>query len=105
MTPDEKRVAIAEACGWKPYVCYSLSGGDNCTRWKRGSEDRNMDYLPDYRSDRNTIYDAIRGQPHHVQWAIFTALAAIVEPEIPAAFGSAEQYADAFLAVITKETP
>ena len=61
MTPEEQRVAIAEACGWKrsdlrPSWCHP----DNWSMAKNGSYEVwvSRDKLPDYLNDLNAMHDA-----------------------------------------------
>src|SRR5690348_5383977 len=85
MTPEQIRVAVAEVAGLLPRES------------KRGLVDQIGVEIPDYPNDLNAIHEAIRSQPNDVQWTVFTELAAIVEAEIPAAFGTALQYCEALL--------
>ncbi len=57
MSPEQKRIQIAEACGWKP--------GEN-KKWvdgqgfgiPPGGEDWHWEQLPNYFSDLNAMHDA-----------------------------------------------
>jgi hypothetical protein len=55
MNKEKQRIAIAEACGWKPGKC--PCGEDSCNAWKTPAGD-NWEYLPDYLSDLNAMHEA-----------------------------------------------
>ena len=50
MTPEEQRIAMAEACGWN-YI-------DSKTIYPRGIKDGVTLELPDYLNDLNAMHDA-----------------------------------------------
>jgi len=70
MDPIKQRIAIAEACGWKPINMGSLP-----TAWKHPTTPANVDvgrldvinsrYLPDYLNDLNAMHEAekVLGKP------------------------------------------
>lgn len=55
MTPEAQRIAIAEACGWKPDY-YDEDSGNRTDVWKnpRGF----IQCLPDYLNDLNAMHEA-----------------------------------------------
>jgi hypothetical protein len=53
MKTEDQRIAIAEACGWKP----SLVGRET-ELWKHRSVEVDRDGLPDYLSDLNAMHEA-----------------------------------------------
>jgi hypothetical protein len=53
MTPEQQRIAIAEACGWN-YI-------DSKTIYPRGIKDGVTLELPDYLNDLNAMHDAEKG--------------------------------------------
>jgi hypothetical protein len=55
MNREKQRIAIAEACGWKPGKC--PCGEDICNAWKTPAGD-NWEYLPDYLTDLNAMHQA-----------------------------------------------
>ena len=55
MKPEQQRIAIAEACGWKPGKC--PCGEDICNAWKTPAGD-NWEYVPDYLNDLNAMHEA-----------------------------------------------
>jgi hypothetical protein len=55
MNKEKQRIAIAEACGWKPGKC--PCGEDICNAWKTPAGD-NWEYLPDYLNDLNAMHQA-----------------------------------------------
>jgi hypothetical protein len=55
MTTEKQRIAIAEACGWKPGKC--PCGEDSCNAWKTPAGD-NWEYVPDYLNDLNAMHEA-----------------------------------------------
>lgn len=63
MTDNEIRIAIAEACGWKPEVRRAeipeAEFVHEETFWIRGDETRRGPWLPDYCNDLNAMRDAI----------------------------------------------
>jgi hypothetical protein len=57
MTPDEQRIAIAEACGW---VAHSWVGykGRKCQGWLNTKTNLRSLHLPDYLTDLNAMHEA-----------------------------------------------
>jgi hypothetical protein len=55
MKPEKQRIAIAEACGWKPGKC--PCGEELCNAWKTPAGD-NWEYVPDYLNDLNDMHEA-----------------------------------------------
>ncbi len=68
MTPEAQRIAIAEACGWKPETRKMYAGCPNVEGWGKnqhlGIGDKDRDFttmwqrLPDYLNDLNAIHEA-----------------------------------------------
>jgi len=56
MTPDEQRIAIAEACGWTNTPRYD--SGKLCWYKKGELVATRSSHLPDYLSDLNAIHEA-----------------------------------------------
>jgi hypothetical protein len=55
MNNEKQRIAIAEACGWKPGRC--PCGEELCDAWKTPTGD-NWEYVPDYLNDLNAMHEA-----------------------------------------------
>lgn len=53
MNPDEQRIAIAEACGWKPKIIW-------CSAQIPESHPPIYSDLPDYLNDLNAAHEALR---------------------------------------------
>jgi hypothetical protein len=100
MTPEQQRIAIAEACGWKETEAWL--DGRRCFERADINAGWDFDSLPDYINDLNAMHDAekvltneqlevycnILHKPNHgVYWAIHT---------------TASQRAEAFLRTIGK---
>jgi len=112
MTPEEQRVCIAEACGWKP-----LKGNCNCmTHWEFVKDHgnsvawRKFSELPNYLNDLNAMHEAEKTITHD-QWRIYLGFV-MGERTIPklasmeefhrAWMTTAAQRAEAFLRTIGK---
>lgn len=55
MNAEAQRVAIAEACGWKPVK----NSGYGCQIWERGNDEAfTAMALPNYLNDLNAMYEA-----------------------------------------------
>lgn len=106
MTPEQQRLAIAEACGWvRDAVCFN---------WKRGKDVayRDGDYLhyrqlPDYPNDLNAMHEAEKaafdGHPDLWQLYLDAQLERICEAaDNPTECATARQRAEAFLRTIGK---
>jgi hypothetical protein len=112
MTPEEKRIAIAEACGWKfdtEFVWFP-SG----TRTERNMqtydcaamEDILMNILPNYLNDLNAMHKAENTLPQdnslHGRVAYDNKLMRICGSHQACVSATATQRADAFLKTIGK---
>lgn len=101
MTPEEQRIAIAEACGWKPHKGYD-------DLWEKdgryaGVKGAYVSMLPDYLNDLNAMKAAestLKGiqWTHYVDWLKRLLTDDITELVSAAAFIRAE----AFLRTIGK---
>ena len=63
MTPEQKRIAIAEACGWmkgRANVNPDLSPADGF--WLGGKFHVGISALPDYLNDLNAMHDAVHSR-------------------------------------------
>ncbi len=65
MTQQEKRIKIAEACGWrKDYPCVDIDTEEPGFGWRAPKGSNHIDhpldegYLPDYFRDLNAMHDA-----------------------------------------------
>ena len=79
MTPEEQRIAIAEACGWKPCGWRPIHSTDKNTDlalggtenwWRNANENTvaRLPELPDYLNDLNAMYEAFKSLGRH--WEI-----------------------------------
>lgn len=109
MTPEQQRVAIAEACGWKllgpevkPAITY-LWG------LRKGFiHEENKEIIPDYLNDLNAMHEAEDWIPHHLShidywqkgYGRFQTL--LAEFTITPYSATAPQRAEAFLRTIGK---
>lgn len=113
MTPEQQRIAIAEACGWKHYGCTGCSSSPcRCAEWIHESTDWTPSSLPDYLNDLNAMHEAILTLEVS-QWKLFVTHLQMVALKITkdddiiyrdmCLLGStASQRAEAFLKTIGK---
>lgn len=99
MSPEAQRIAVLTAVNPAAvYVHDDIEGKfTNLIHPKQLPFDCDCIRLPNYLTDLNAIFAAIRAQEPDIQWAIFARLAQIVDAEVPAAFGTAAQYTEATL--------
>jgi hypothetical protein len=91
MSPDAQRIAIAEACGWKPEIRKMYGGEKNVKGWGfnthlgLGDKDRAFTQFPqtfpDYLADLNAIIPAITKLPASERDTYQNWLSRIVERE------------------------
>lgn len=103
MNPEQQRIAIAEACGWKrvnsvrgsllPMEFRVDSIGDVWTCLET--------QMPDYLNDLNAMHEAEQSIPEGLT-AYWIELVNICGSLIPASVASAQQRAEAFLKTIGK---
>ncbi len=104
MSPDEQRIAIAEACGWKRHRSPRIRGG-----WKRpdGSDySWGENVIPNYLKDLNAMHEAEKALTAPQQDDYYDALTDVIThgnffADIHA---TAAQRAEAFLRTIGKWT-
>jgi hypothetical protein len=104
MTDDEMRVAIAEACGFKPHRTTPPPYGEFYEKILWSYEDRvgiRFARLPDYLNDLNAIHAAEATLPKEQLWYLTAVLASAVDPEVPIAHASARERCIAFIEVIS----
>ena len=98
MKPDEQRIAIAEACGWK-----RLQGDEySITEWLHPQLGlaKNENELPDYLSDLNAMHEAEKAFDGE-QWLDYLLyLCGVCNMHLDSA--TAAQRAEAFLRAIGK---
>ena len=59
MTPEAQRIAIAEACGWKPYDPITNDGWHLLmTPPEKPNEEGWLETIPDYLNDLNAMHEA-----------------------------------------------
>lgn len=87
LTPEQKRIKIAIACGWTWEVPYNARKQQNrlvgpngsCVVWKGWSLGGRL--LPDYLNDLNAMHEAEKALPPHL-WGDYTMnLRAIIQRE------------------------
>ncbi len=100
MTPEQQRIVIAGACGWKHERLWTgeLHG-------KPVGEQGPFREVPDYLNDLNAMHQAVMAQPDSQKWEIFEQLLHIVPADIPAACADASQWAKAFLEALNLWQP
>ena len=92
VSPEQQRIAIAEACGWKP----APRG-----RWKLNEHVER--FRPDYLNDLNAMHEAVKSLPQNSKPRYFACLCAVVSGAISlngyseATEATAAQRAEAFL--------
>ena len=108
MTQGRKRIAIAEACGWKLVI----DNPDYEPYWE-SPEGRmiginSANPLPDYLHDLNAMHEAVKSLPQHLKPRYFACLCAVVSGAISlhgyseATEATAAQRADAFLETLSE---
>ena len=100
MTPEQQRIAIAEACGW-----YFM---DDSWHYPNGA---NAITTPDYLNDLNAMHEAVKSLPQNLKPRYFACLCAVVSGAISlngyseATEAIAAQRAEAFLKTLNLWTP
>ena len=80
MTPEQQRIAIAEACGWKFRV------GPNASGWRNPAGQ--IDMLPDYLNDLNAMHEAEESIKDWPKWIKMLAKVIAGVPEAARAGGT-----------------
>jgi len=100
MTPEQQRIAIAEACGW-----YFM---DDSWHYPNGA---NAITTPDYLNDLNAMHEAVKSLPQNLKPRYFAYLCAVVSGAISlngyseATEATAAQRAEAFLRTLNLWKP
>lgn len=99
MKPEEQRIAIAEACGWKPY---QFGSG-----WTQGASQMDIGPkpLPDYLNDLNEMHEAEKVLTDNQKCNYTAYLQNMVKSflgEFNLVHATASQRAEAFLKTIGK---
>lgn len=92
MTLEQKRIAIAEACGWRG-ISEQFLVGYAPWRTEPYSDRVNacpiadidcipLDPLPDYLNDLNAMHDAVKSLPQNIKPRYFACLCAVVSSAI-----------------------
>jgi hypothetical protein len=101
MTPEQQRIAIAEACGWTWHGDASWPKDPNNFYWKK--DHLNYRTLPDYLNDLNAMHEAEKtltyAQGGDMTLWIQRMTCAGYGPQL---FATAAQRAEAFLRMIGK---
>ena len=105
MTPEEQRVAIAEACGWTETEAWL--DGRRCFERADSNAGWDFDSLPDYINDLNAMHEAekvlIGDEPENSElWCDFQTNLVIACPAYLSYHATASQRAEAFLRTIGK---
>ena len=105
MTPEEQRVAIAEACGWTETEAWL--DGRRCFERADSNAGWDFDSLPDYLNDLNAMHEAekvlIGDEPENSElWCDFQTNLVIACPAYLSYHATAAQRAEAFLRTIGK---
>jgi hypothetical protein len=105
MTPEEQRIAIAEACGWTCIVFVGLFGekdyrGVHESCRPKGKTGKWQGRIPDYLNDLNAMHEAEKilkpGTDEEADYLVFLARLTNCKPS----FATAAQRAEAFLRVL-----
>lgn len=79
LTDEEMRIAIAEACGWKPYKPITHDGWPLLmTPPKKPNKEGWLEPIPDYLNDLNAIHEAIMSLPINKRDQFDVELAVVV---------------------------
>jgi len=97
MNPEQQRIAIAEACGWKRHPQDKWVVTDP----KYPNSVQPLSTIPDYLNDLNAMHEAEQSIPEGLT-AYWIELVNICGSLIPASVASAQQRAEAFLKTIGK---
>jgi hypothetical protein len=88
MSPDAQRIAIAEACGWKPlFISCDLNGNPF----------PGQDVPPDYFNDLNAMHEAETVLILDCEWATYLDRLSVIVAEGSLVHATAAQRAEAFL--------
>jgi len=109
MSPEQQRIAIAEACGYKD-VAIRLTEGT--IKVMTGFKNLPFDEeVPDYLNDLNAMHEAVKSLPQNSKPRYFACLCAVVSGAISlngyseATEAIAAQRAEAFLRTLNLWTP
>ncbi len=106
MSPEEQRIAIAEACGWTETEAWL--NGRRCFEHADSNAGWDFDSLPDYLNDLNAIHDAVKTIPQNLMPRYFACLCNIVSGALSlygyskATEATASQRCEAFLKTIDR---
>ena len=107
MTPEEQRIAIAEACGWRREPHSVGTRLINPDGWVVNNNYSESWRLPDYLNDLNAMHEAekvlIGDEPENSElWCDFQTNLVIACPAYLSYYATASQRAEAFLRTIGK---
>ena len=114
MKPEQQRIAIAEACGWKTSTeTVEHTDGYQWTETRKFwlSPTQKKDALPDYFNDLNAIHEAVKSLPQNLKPRYFAYLCTVASGAISlngyseATEATAAQRAEAFLKTLNLWTP
>lgn len=101
MTPEQQRIAIAEACGWKKQM-----SGQACLGWLSPDHGNLLfDFVPDYLNDLNAMHEAekvLNPSSHHNMWCEYIKNLSDVTGVVYCINATASQRAEAFLRTMGK---
>ena len=110
MNPEQQRIAIAEACGWKETEAWL--DGRRCFERADSNAGWDFDSLPDYLHDLNAMHDAEKVLTHDQMIDYSRHVGKLVTTHLPASRAAwmdfrlinatAAQRAEAFLRTIGK---
>ena len=101
MTPEEQRVAIAEACGWTETEAWL--DGRRCFERADSNAGWDFDSLPNYLNDLNAMHDAEKAMNNNDWWKFVEHLTNICGGGTALGISAtASQRAEAFLRTIGK---
>ena len=107
MSPEEQRIAIAQACGWTGFNPDNIP---DCLQYTARRSDGKWGLIPDYLNDLNAMHEAVKGLPQNLMPRYFACLCNVVSGSLSlygyskATEATAPQRAEAFLKTLDKWT-
>lgn len=78
MTPEQQRIAIAEACGWK--ILPEIDTSTNCACYAKDPSGDLRCGIPDYLNDLNAMHEAEKVLNHEQVYEFDTRLKELLRP-------------------------
>ena len=96
MTPEQQRIAIAQACGWTGFNPDNIP---DCLQYTARAPSGKWGLIPDYLNDLNAMHEAEKSLPDMSLYRRFLYLVVLDDPSNTSnepAFATAAQRAEAF---------